>query len=455
VTRLNPLGTKMVFSTYLGGFSQDFATGAAIDPAGEVYVTGYTLSSGFPLAFPLQSTLRGTVDAFVVRISEGAAPPVFPTGLTTESICNTSILLRWTDNSDDEDAFEIERKSGSGQFVPIAAVPTDVAVYEDSGLSPNTGYVYRVRATNQDGASTYSNELMVTTLLATVTAPSDLSVTVVSHNSLRLTWQDNSGDEAGFRIERSTNAAGPFSLVATVAANLEEFTDTGLTPETAYSYRVRAASGGCDSQPTPISSAETLSEPVAGPTGLVGLAISESQVSLTWVDQSANETGFRIERKSGEEFVERAQVGPDVVTFTDTGLAPTTAYTYRVRAVNGEGLSAPSNEVRVTTTALPRGVLKVPKTVNFGTVRLGQTKTMKLVIRNGSRAEQMRLTIGNVVPPFTTTGSGIHTVLIGGNRTLTVTFKPTGPGKASTKLEVLSSDPRKPRAEITFTGKGK
>jgi len=455
VTRLNSLGSTLSFSTYLGGFSQDFATGVGIDPSGDVFVTGFTLSAAFPLAFPLQPALHGTVDAFVARISEGAAPPVFPTGLTADSVCNMSAALRWTDNSDDEDAFEIERRTGAGPFVPIAAMASDTTSFEDSGLTPNTAYVYRVRATNQDGASGYSNELTVTTLLATVTPPSDLAVTVLGHNSLRLTWQDNSSDEAGFRIERATNPGGSFALLQTVAANLEEFTDTGLTAETSYSYRVRAASGGCDSASTPIATGLTLPQPVNAPSLLVGLAVSESQISLTWKDNSPNETGFRIERKVGDVFEPRGLVGPDEVTFVDTGLTPTTGYTYRVRALSGTGVSEPSNEVRVTTSALPRGILKVKKTVNFGTVRVGVTKTRSLVIRNGSRVEQMRLTIGSVVPPFTATGAGVHTVLIGGNRNLVVTFKPTAPGKVSAKLLIQSTDPRKPSAEVTFTGKGK
>ncbi|MGV3720860.1 MAG: choice-of-anchor D domain-containing protein, partial [Actinomycetota bacterium] len=105
--------------------------------------------------------------------------------------------------------------------------------------------------------------------------------------------------------------------------------------------------------------------------------------------------------------------------------------------------------------APPRGVLKVTKKVNFGTVRVGQTKTKTLVIRNGSRIEQMRLNIGTVLPPFTATGAGAHTVLIGGNRAITVTFTPTARGKSTTKLVLLSSDPRRPRAEVTFIGKGK
>ena len=74
VAELNPPGTALLYSTYLGGSANDFGNAIAVDPGGDVYVAGDTLSPNFPLgSSPLQGALRGTSDAFVVKLSASGA----------------------------------------------------------------------------------------------------------------------------------------------------------------------------------------------------------------------------------------------------------------------------------------------------------------------------------------------------------------------------------------------
>ncbi len=88
--------------------------------------------------------------------------------------------------------------------------------------------------------------------------PSSLAVTASSNTVLHLSWIDNSIDETGFQIERSTTGAGgPFALIATVTANTITYDNTGLTASTNYCYRVRAMKGGLASGYTNISCATT------------------------------------------------------------------------------------------------------------------------------------------------------------------------------------------------------
>jgi hypothetical protein len=68
VTIVNPQGSALAFSTYLGGSSRDDATAVAVDDGGTVTVAGQTFSSDFPLVNPVQATLGGGVDAFVTKI---------------------------------------------------------------------------------------------------------------------------------------------------------------------------------------------------------------------------------------------------------------------------------------------------------------------------------------------------------------------------------------------------
>jgi len=84
----------------------------------------------------------------------------------------------------------------------------------------------------------------------------------------------------------------------------------------------------------------------AAPSNLTADAVSATQINLAWSDNSGNETGFKIERCTGNNctnFAQITQVGANVTSFSDTGLARNTRYRYRVRAFNAAGNSAYSN----------------------------------------------------------------------------------------------------------------
>jgi Beta-propeller repeat len=82
LTKLNPAGNALVYSTYLGG-SGDFeiTSGTAVDAAGDVYVTGGTSSSDFPTVNPIQAAYAGNVDAFVAKVNRNGTALVYSTYL--------------------------------------------------------------------------------------------------------------------------------------------------------------------------------------------------------------------------------------------------------------------------------------------------------------------------------------------------------------------------------------
>src|SRR5207302_1221126 len=73
VAKLDPSGTHVLYSTYIGGNGQDNGTSVAVDSAGNAYITGFTDSSNFPVRNPLQATNRGTFNAFVVKLDPAGA----------------------------------------------------------------------------------------------------------------------------------------------------------------------------------------------------------------------------------------------------------------------------------------------------------------------------------------------------------------------------------------------
>src|SRR5712691_3292520 len=80
VTKLNPTGTGLVYSTYLGGSTTDLGRGIAVDAAGNAYVTGATDSTNFPTTSgAFQTTFGGGFDAFVTKLNPGGTGLVYST----------------------------------------------------------------------------------------------------------------------------------------------------------------------------------------------------------------------------------------------------------------------------------------------------------------------------------------------------------------------------------------
>src|SRR5204862_458896 len=99
--------------------------------------------------------------------------------------------------------------------------------------------------------------------------------TVASASEVDLTWADNSGNETGFVVERSADSGTTWAQVALTGPDATSYSDTGLTPETGYYYRVSASNGGLSSAYSNVGSART-AVPTA-PSNLTAAAVSATQ----------------------------------------------------------------------------------------------------------------------------------------------------------------------------------
>jgi predicted phage tail protein len=263
-----------------------------------------------------------------------------------------TISLAWADRSSTETGFRIERRTLAGNFAPLFTLNSaNVTAFADATASEGTTYEYRVFAFNATGDSASSNiatastpPLAPTNLTAAITAGAPLTVT--------LAWVDNSAMESGFTIQRATNTGFTAGLTAfTVAANVTMFANSnaGLLVNTRYFYRVRATNGA----PSAWSNTVTIVTSVpARPTNLAVTGRTQTTVSLSWADNSANELGFYIERATNNSFSANFVrfTGPaNTPSFQVTGLDPNRRYYFRVRAFNGLGTSQPSPTVSTTT----------------------------------------------------------------------------------------------------------
>jgi hypothetical protein len=302
--------------------------------------------------------------------------PNAPTSPTATAVSSSQINLSWVDQSGVDEEYAIERATSStGPFTEIATVPAIAGIgstgtYNNtSGLSASTTYYYRIHARNCFGEGGLSTVVNATTQSA-CSAPSvpnpplNTTATPYSNSRVDLTWTDNSGIEDNWLVERATNQGGPFTQIASLAANSTSYSNsTGLSASTTYYYRVRAVncmgystySAALQATTAPTCSAPTVPTSPITPTAT---ANSSSQITFGWYDNSGVEGAYIIERSTSSTagFTQIASVGPNAgapytLSYADWGLNASTTYYYRVRAINCVGPSTAYTTVVSATTS--------------------------------------------------------------------------------------------------------
>jgi titin len=318
--------------------------------------TGYTWTAAAPgTAYSFRVTAYNAVgesaSSNTVTVTTPAAPAA-PSGLTATAAANgRQVSLTWADNAANETGFNVYQSADGTNFALLASVGANATGYTWTAAAPGTSYSFRVTASNAVGESVASNTATVMTPAAPA-APSGLAATAASATQINLTWADNSTNETGFKVYRSTDGIN-YTLLTTTGPNVTAYTWTGASPITTYYFRVAATNAVGDSAFSNTATVTTPNAPPAAPSNLVAKAVSNSQISLTWADNSNNETGFTIEISlDGVNFIQVATVGPNATGYTATGLLPLTTYYFRVRATNALGNSAYSNIASATTPLL-------------------------------------------------------------------------------------------------------
>ncbi len=168
-----------------------------------------------------------------------------------------------------------------------------------------------------------------------------VSVNVLSNNQVQITVTGTTSRVAGELVNSSGQVV---AVINSTSSN--PFT---LTAPSAGTYTVNAGYKNPNLR-WGTTSVNIVSAPPA-PSVLNSNPTSNSQINISWTDNSTNEDGFKIERKTttGGTYAEIAQVGANVTTYNSTGLAGGTQYCYRVRSYNAAGNSAYSNESCNTT----------------------------------------------------------------------------------------------------------
>jgi fibronectin type 3 domain-containing protein len=299
-----------------------------------------------------------------ITITNGGALPA-PSNLAVAVAGASQVQLTWKDNCTNETAIDIERRTGQGGFVPLVSLAANSESYSDNTVVAGTVYTYRVRASQGELVSDYSNEVStaVTSLQFEVAGYSvleddlvvNLKVTRSGDPSLPVTVKyatsDGTATAGGdYASSTSTLVFAPAETSKTVTINVKD-DDLLEGPET-FNVTLSGAIGTGTVIGSPGVAVVTLNDNQGRltPSNLSAAVLSGSQVGLSWTDHSGNETKFEIERRVlGGTFAKIGETAADETAYTDTGLAANSSYTYRVRALNASGTSGYSNDASVTT----------------------------------------------------------------------------------------------------------
>ncbi len=191
--------------------------------------------------------------------------------------------------------------------------------------------------------------------------PSAPTAIIVATNQLDLSWFDTSANEDEFKIERAPDDGlynpGTWAQIATVSANITNYSDTGVMTNTTYWYRVQS-SNTCGDSPYSDPSVVSVAPPGAPYLSVTVVATNQVEAHLHWQSSAGTEAGYKIERApdnggSPGTWTEIAVVVGTYNTFYSDTVAPTTAtYWYRVRAYNVLG-DSPYSSPTVVSVAPP------------------------------------------------------------------------------------------------------
>jgi hypothetical protein len=394
--------------------------------------TGVSISAGthtFRIAYDTNgsSGSAGSMNWFQLVSTSVAPVPAAPSGLAATAISTSQINLSWVNNANNQTGFEIDRSTDGVNFSPLTTVGAAATTYSDNTVAAGTTYYYRVEATNAAGASPSSNIASATTPsvpsssvnLSTLNWTSatigwgsiQKNLTVVG-NTITLrgaTYATGIGTHAvsnitynlagqyvafvsdvGVDDEVNGNGAVDFQVVGDGKVLFDSGILTGTSPVVHVNVNVTGVqqltlvatngiSGSIDYDHADWAGAQLLvpsNSPPTAPSTLVATPVSSSQINLTWHNTSVSQTSIKIQRSiDGVNFSDLVTLAGNATSYSNTGLAASTPYTYRIYAINSNGTSPASNLASGTTLAANSTVTNLSSlnwtsaTVGWGTIQ--------------------------------------------------------------------------------------
>lgn len=306
VTKISSDGTSLLYSSYLGGDSYNYANAISVDSLGNAFVTGFSQSN----TFPYYSDLSGSLDfgngfGFVTKIGTVSLSDMAVNNLAVFKTSTNTFDVSWDTPtvSDSIQQYYIFRSTTSDSGVFFSMGYTTDTHFLDQSVTPGVTYIYKITPQYAFGAGTESIEVNAT-IYSVASAPTIQLTT--GNRSVYVSWTGPSSDGGSvileYQIYRGTQT-GQYEFVG-VTNNLY-FNDTNLSGGTQYFYVVCAVTSAgkgdysVEKTATPFGQASydkivtvttTISSPVVTTTVSEGPASTDSSTSSS----QANSPGFEM-----------------------------------------------------------------------------------------------------------------------------------------------------------------
>ncbi len=361
VARLDPGEDPNVFSNW------DNVGGNLVAGTTSFVVSG--LMAGATYRFKVRSIVPCGYTPFssAVVVNVSCSTPTAPTGLNATATGFSSVALTWQDLATNETGYRVSRldpgedpniQANWDQVGGAVSLPAGTQGLNDFGLQPNSTYLYRVRAENFCGFSSFSNYATVTTPCVSPTPPTNFAAASVGSTSMNLVWTDLATDEVEYRVSQLDPGEDPGNpqlwdnIGGALPPNSTTLAVTGLQPGQTYRFRVRAIGVFNSTCPAPQVGpllVTTATCPPAPPAPFNCVATRQGNtpavdpILVTWSYSGPPISGFRVSRlpPGGDENDPNAwnnvggDLAPTTFSFTDTaatGLTRGGTWNYRVRA---------------------------------------------------------------------------------------------------------------------------
>lgn len=276
--------------------------------------------------------------------SEVEADEWAPRNLTAEQISVSSAHLSWVQVEKEIDGFIIDRKIGDygwlAEYAKIKLGDDMVTAWTDTAFVPDPVLVhlYKLKAY---AYNEISSDVTIS-LTPVFPKPSDLTIFQLSETVLKLTWNDNSISEDGFKIDRKIDTGQWVVGFAQTNEDETQWSDSNAVYGKTHVYRIYGYKDDKASQ----SIEDQIINVIQAPGNLGATTIDDQSLQLSWTDHCGYESGFKIERNDGSGFTRVAEVNTDVTAYTDVGLTYGQSYSYRVKAFTTNKESDYSNEIQ-------------------------------------------------------------------------------------------------------------
>ncbi len=185
--------------------------------------------------------------------------------------------------------------------------------------------------------------------LSTIAIPGKLQTFTINATSINLSWVDNSNNESGFEIYRSSDNGVNYTYVGLTSVNANNFIDNSLNSNTSYTYKIRAmkkAVGASDYSNFSVSSTTVDNVAPTKPTNLTSSNLTSSSVNLSWTASTDN-----VGVVSYDIYANGSIIGnTSGTTFSANGLTSGTSYIFKVVAKDAKpNYSQPSDDLQIFT----------------------------------------------------------------------------------------------------------